>query len=169
MGHGGGRGCVRLWLGAAHTLVCAVMLDFGPALRDVLECIRKGEKITMEPISVDLEQLYQAVRAEAEEKPDFRYRPEGLGIPCQYTHHSNGVEVPGCIVGAGLFRIGKPLRAGHWANVYPAGVEELFCTNGTPRELQIIDWLGTVQGQQDDGEPWARAVEFADRQCGIED
>jgi hypothetical protein len=133
----------------------------------------KGEKVMSKVYEngdpIDVDKLIQAVRDTAAENPDFVYtqHPEG-SITCLYTLEDG---TPDCIIGRAMARIGQPLPPQN-----PAGGNECtllnngVCTWGRYEEDPLygdrnkLNWLATVQGNQDGGFTWEYAVQEADRQ-----
>ena len=111
------------------------------------------------------------VRQLAAQQPDHVYDKEAypdryIGSSCKYTHTlDDGSKVPGCIVGQAIFNItGKLVKQ----EDHSGGVLDfLFMRSENNRESgggwsERAKFLGNVQSHQDNGVPWARAVERAD-------
>lgn len=100
------------------------------------------------PALVTLEDVVEQVRAVAAENPDF----VNSGA-CSYFPHEGAPQ--GCIVGAACRRLG--IKFEHDGNIAEVRLAPLQGDRGA------LQWLGRVQGLQDDGEAWGYCVERADR------
>lgn len=113
------------------------------------------------------EQIIQAVRDLAAERPDAVYRANGSGT-CFYTRNGRSGEM-GCIVGQALIRVDPAVRSilewlddqsdipcafALFDNLYIKGRYSI-----TPAQRE---WLYMAQAEQDRASPWSGAVEYAD-------
>lgn len=111
------------------------------------------------------------VRQLAAEQPDHVYNKDNwpdrnVGASCKYTHTlEDGSKVPGCIVGQAIFNITGKLvnQEDHGGGVLDFG----FMRSEYDREngdgwTDRAKFLANVQAHQDNGEPWARAIERAE-------
>jgi hypothetical protein len=101
---------------------------------------------------------------------DYVYRKRGAADSCFYVHQTPKGEVPGCIVGQLLHRLGVPLevlkkREGRsaWAIFYG---DALFDEGQADSPVRLEgDYLArkiqAVQSAQDRGDPWGYAVRNA--------
>ena len=93
------------------------------------------------------------------------YPDRGVGASCKYTHTlEDNSKVPGCIVGQAIFNItGKLVKQ----EDHGGGVLD-FLFMRSEHDGDNGEWndrakfLANVQGHQDNGVPWGRAVERAD-------
>ena len=119
------------------------------------------------------EKLIGTVRALAENNPDFIYEaPDDRS--CVYVLDG----LPSCIVGKALWAhglIGASLETAEnivSTTVYglgsaPANVaaaDDLFVWLGIELDASEVAWLVAVQGEQDNGISWGRAVEVTDEE-----
>ncbi|GAA0641496.1 hypothetical protein GCM10009548_02140 [Streptomyces malaysiensis subsp. malaysiensis] len=112
-------------------------------------------------IEITSEQLEATLREVADERPDYVYMAPADTDLCSYVHDDgNGVQIPGCIVGHALFRLGVPLAALSQREGLGAadviGATTNLCWSD-PAALAAE----TAQTAQDDGTPWARAMRLA--------
>lgn len=118
----------------------------------------------MERIKVTEEQVRQAlVEAVAEKGEDYVYsNPEGESakdavVSCSYVHG----DVPGCLVGNALHRLGVPLsalEARELRGAYSVAKEVIDVTDGRGTFYTL---LGEVQDAQDNGAMWGDALAYA--------
>lgn len=107
------------------------------------------------------QKLIAAVRAQAAANPDKVYTPpddDGNGFNCVNVFNGEG----SCIVGCGALdsSIITPDFELDYHN--GSGVHGLNTYLGNPLDIKEVNWLACVQGEQDRGTEWARAVSFAD-------
>jgi hypothetical protein len=122
----------------------------------------------MERIKVTGDAVISTLREVAAERPDYVYEApeaqrEGL-LYCFYVHNDGeaGVEVPGCIVGHVLHRLGVPLDslAQHEGKGAHVVAEEFLEIQGDlTRDAEFA--LCEAQGNQDTGRPWGESVAIA--------
>lgn len=112
--------------------------------------------------------LISAIRAAAEERPDYVY-PRAKGQPgfeycgmCMYVLDSQ----PSCIVGRGAWDVGLINAEFEHHQDNESDVSGLL--DGLALELDEFEryWLSEAQEQQDNGEPWGAAVALADDHFG---
>jgi len=108
------------------------------------------------------------IRSLAAARPEFTYDPpENLpvsGPTCHYVHETNAELVGGCIVGKALLSLGvdavtlHEYDGGTGAN----GSTVIIETLGEVIDRPSLDWIDSVQNQQDNGKEWQQAVDYAD-------
>lgn len=106
---------------------------------------------------INTSDLAKEVRALAKENPE-------QVAHCTYFSEHDGS--PSCIVGHALSKFGVTLddlgalnsETGVWSLI---GMSNLLSDDG------CVDWLNTVQGAQDNGEPWGVAVWLADEELDV--
>lgn len=110
------------------------------------------------------QKIIAGIRKLAEEQPDFRYHPPD-GDNCVYVHDGEG----SCGVGRVLLDLGLITPAlehdrtwvgGAAAN--KTGAPDLLAHLNVPLDPPEKGWITRYQNQQDDEQPWSRAVESAD-------
>ncbi|MFD7646369.1 hypothetical protein ACFV5M_01705 [Streptomyces albidoflavus] len=119
----------------------------------------------MERIKVTPEQVLDVMReVVAEAGEEFVYKSSaGLGV-CLYVHRTPGdaADVPGCLVGQVLHRLGAPLDelAEHEAQLALTMVP-VFIDAGEHWGLLALA-LNKAQALQDAGRPWGAALRAAE-------
>ncbi|MFD3361605.1 hypothetical protein ACFWW5_00695 [Streptomyces albidoflavus] len=119
----------------------------------------------MERIKVTPEQVLDVMReVVAEAGEEFMYEPPGEIGTCLYVHRTPGdaADVPGCLVGQVLHRLGVPLDelAEHEAERALTMVPE-FIDAGKHKGLLALA-LNRAQARQDLGYPWGAALRAAE-------
>lgn len=104
--------------------------------------------------------LIAAVRAAANENPDFVYETTTDG--CVYVNNGQA----SCIVGRGAWDLGLIDSTFENDSENAGGVVSLLDTLGLRLGTDEINWLATVQDAQDSHVPWGKAVEKADEEVG---
>lgn len=131
----------------------------------------------------EVEKLAAAIREFAELFPDVVYDNstsiEEIGILCTYSPDEERNNIFGCIVGAGLTKIGRQdliAELGTYEEIESGRRETGVRTTPTADRLLLtamgqdpyeypgsaIQWITRVQQHQDSGGPWGRAVQLAD-------
>lgn len=126
---------------------------------------------TLEPSALEFE-----VRRLAALQPDHVYDKEAypdrfIGASCKYTHTlDDGSKVPGCIVGQAIFNItGKLVKQeDHGGGVVDFAFMRTEYDRNDGTWSDRAKFLANVQNHQDNGVPWARAVERADDKTDTE-
>jgi hypothetical protein len=121
-----------------------------------------------EKVLLTEENVTDAFKAIIEEfGADYVYRKRGLADSCFYVHKTPEGEVPGCIVGQLLHRLGVPLevlkkREGRsaWAIFYG---DALFDEGEADSPVRVegddlARKIQAVQSAQDHGKTWGEAV-----------
>ena len=129
-------------------------------------------------MTVTLETVATQIRSIATASPDFRYkdfvrledqakgrvpRPDGL-IACTYlTDDGEG----SCIVGRAILDVADEDEFDEWQSLLNAcegqtAYNVLKDFDETKRDELILQWIGRVQGNQDNNEAWGSAVAEAD-------
>lgn len=113
-------------------------------------------------ITVSEEAIYAATRAVVAESPDRIYVPPAnrdvdKGM-CLYSHG----DVPGCLVGTVLHRLGVPLAdfQGHEGQPAYAALRELVQVSG--HRQRVGRFLDEIQEKQDVGLTWSEALAHAE-------
>jgi hypothetical protein len=115
-------------------------------------------------IKVTADQVMQTLREVVAERPDYVYEvPEGYAaetnVSCYYVHG----DVPGCVVGHVLNRLGVPLS--DLALVEGRGaykVVDWFLNITDPDGVVDVEHvLSVAQSRQDRGDSWGEALEVA--------
>lgn len=119
-----------------------------------------------------LKDIAATVRAIATERPDFRYRTQPMENPalrgdkCSYISASREVqEGEGCIVGQALMRLGFTRDDLRRVEGYSSdmAMEKLDVVMDRDEDTEgLLGWINTVQGRQDTGATWQKAVDVAD-------
>jgi hypothetical protein len=113
-------------------------------------------------LTVSENTIYETTRAVVAESPERIYKaPEGSPYEpgmCLYSHG----DVPGCLVGQVLHRLGVPLAEFHKHEGQPAGVVMSSLINIVGNDTRAGQFLDAAQGQQDSGEKWADALTAAE-------
>ncbi|WP_458085763.1 hypothetical protein [Streptomyces malaysiensis] len=116
----------------------------------------------MTKIEITAEQLEATIREVAAERPDYIYKtPEGSDI-CRYVHTDNdsGVQIPGCLIGHALNRLGVPLAdLCRNEGTDAASVIHTYTTLGTWDPAVMA--AENAQFEQDQGSTWSEAVRIA--------
>jgi hypothetical protein len=102
---------------------------------------------------VTFDSIEKAVRELAAENPDFEY-DKGSHAVCQYNPDE---AQPGCLFGQAFIRIGRKLP-----DSASGGINSVLSSFGIEASPKQRDWAGEVQGRQDRGVSWAKAVKDAD-------
>jgi hypothetical protein len=122
-------------------------------------------------MEINDETFVQTVRDLVTESPDYIYSsPDHMkegefdaDLTCFYVHMDEDGETsgPGCLVGKALHRLGIPLETlrGQEAN----GAREVIANLHLPLTAKVRLFASTVQGHQDDGDPWAVALRRGER------
>jgi hypothetical protein len=123
------------------------------------------------PALVDLVAKVREIAAAA---PDYVYvRPTGdTSGPCYNVHRDTGGNIipgQGCIIGRALTALGwmppPPQEQNDEAPEDRSGVTTLYWNTvyaAKADDMARLQWLATVQGKQDGGATWSRAVAYAD-------
>lgn len=117
------------------------------------------------------EQIIQAIRDVASEKPDFVYaRPEGSS-KCMYMHEGK----PSCLIGQALFKLGvidasiESVPSADHGN--SAGAGSLLNYLGEQGKIDVSfsqrRWISEVQWNQDKGATWSDSVQAADEAYAV--
>jgi hypothetical protein len=101
--------------------------------------------------------LIQSIRKLAADFPDAVYSVEGY---CQYTEGKCGPG-QGCLVGQGMQNCGMGEMAEDADILGEIGVSSFF-SKANVKNKNDRNWLIKIQGNQDNGKPWADAVRLAD-------
>ncbi|MFF1597704.1 hypothetical protein ACFVYV_09430 [Streptomyces mirabilis] len=125
----------------------------------------------MEPIKVTAETVLKTLREVVAERPEHVYEsPDNApksNVSCYYVHgYADGVQVPGCVVGHVLNRLGVPLselRLHEGESAYTL-VGKLLRVLDPEDQYEVEAVLSEVQYNQDGGQPWGRALEIATRE-----
>lgn len=111
---------------------------------------------------VKIEDLINRVREIAERSPSYVYPVPPRG--CSYTHFKDGDPTWPCIFGQAFLELGVEESE---LQVYNDGVAKSITAilrfQGIKRTKQQELWCGSVQGDQDTGRMWGRAIENADQ------
>jgi len=137
----------------------------------------------MRDMPYTLDDLVNAVREVAAERPDFIYKRRTYTNHekvCVYTEPDG---TPSCIIGVALARVGDPVPSWDEDRFYSPSVDRELTIFGTRVWLDYfgidniwnesdevrsrIHWLNYLQNQQDNGATWSEAVEWADRNYAI--
>lgn len=118
--------------------------------------------------------LVAEVRRLAAERPDFVYEKQATDEwwasgACLYVHQDEHQGlVAGCLIGHALANLGVPLellsefdRSGD--DTSADALLPKFGVSGT-----VTLWAMQAQLEQDEGQPWGRAVELADGQVNLD-
>jgi hypothetical protein len=127
-------------------------------------------------VKVDATKVMDTLRTVVAERPDYVYEApaeqvetgEGL-LSCFYVHGAGAEAEPGCLVGHVLYRHGVSLvdlAAKEGAGAYNVTTELVELTGEPGTVSDVIGVLMRVQDAQDNGQPWARALEHATRRAG---
>jgi len=106
-----------------------------------------------------VQQLMEATRAAALERPDHIANPGGQNV-CVYFNPSDGT--PDCVVGHGLARLGVTLEDVANVNSYKVNSYKVIEVLERLGVGGATGWLQEVQTQQDAGRSWGEAVRIAD-------
>ncbi|MFD3952198.1 hypothetical protein ACFWRC_19505 [Streptomyces albidoflavus] len=119
----------------------------------------------MERIKVTPEQVLDVMReVVAEAGEEFVYKsPTGLGI-CLYVHRTfgGGADVPGCLVGQVLHRLGVPLDELSRYEAQLALTMAPKLVDAGENEDLLTSALNNAQMTQDAGHPWGAALRAAE-------
>jgi hypothetical protein len=99
---------------------------------------------------IDMEALEAEVRRLANENPDAKRA-------CRYVNEET--NEPNCIVGCALYNLGMPIEVLRDRNRLNFHV--WTHKQGLQNNLSAT-WVAYVQGEQDMGKTWSKAVEYAD-------
>ena len=115
-----------------------------------------------------IQELIEAVRAEAKKRPEVYYQREAPGAPCSNTRGKCSDGSCGCIFGQVLLKDADDARRKIIEDYDNCGIfavmEKLAIATSVPES----QWCLTVQDHQDNGFLWGKCVEAADRDCPIE-
>lgn len=104
------------------------------------------------------QKIIEGVRAAANKHPDHVYKKTDMG-GCQYVRDG----APSCIVGHALWAAGLIDSTCKFDERDNSGIDIIIRDEGWPLDVSEVDWLCRVQGEQDSGTPWGKAVELADK------
>lgn len=123
----------------------------------LLELCHLGRRV----MEITGKELIEAVRGLADENPDFMYQP--FNSRCYYTKGRN--DTPGCIIGQALLKLDPGLEIEltntDREGIIP-GVSDLIDALQIEAHKPDRIWLEVVQGRQDLGSNWGKAVAYAD-------
>lgn len=122
--------------------------------------------------TITVNRVIEEVRKIANERPDFVYADQPLSTPtlqsnsCSYISASYGIpEGEGCIVGQALQKLGISEDALQEHEGYIASgvlirldIHDQEESEHTPE----LEWLDTVQSEQDTKKSWGEAIRVAD-------
>ncbi|MET7939657.1 hypothetical protein [Streptomyces sp. NPDC005302] len=117
-------------------------------------------------MSITSDDVIRTLREVVDEQPDHVYqRPADMdgSEPCLYVHtDETGAQVPGCVVGHVVSRLGVSLSnvADHEGTNASGLLEVLRISVGD----DTAEFLDTVQGHQDLGFSWREALMRADEE-----
>lgn len=105
--------------------------------------------------------IYEARRVAAA-NPDFVYAkvPEGYAKRCVYLQDG----CPSCIIGHALWNVGLINEEFKGDNLALSDIGHVVLHYQWHLDVGEIEWLYRVQVFQDQGKPWAGAIQYADRE-----
>lgn len=117
----------------------------------------------------NLVKLEAAVRKLAADNPTFVYTrctTDDHMASCLYRPTEHNPQ--GCIIGAALQTLGKPVRQSLEGDGATAVIGAMLGIGvGVHGETVVSPWYNYVQRGQDDGMTWAAAVVYADTQMAV--
>lgn len=97
---------------------------------------------------------------EVAEKPFFPDQPDApWGTTCLYVHDEEEGQIPGCIVGNVMHRLGVPLE--DLKKVEGDNAHGLIGQLQIPVNQHVTRLLNRAQASQDEGQTWGKAVQAA--------
>lgn len=115
---------------------------------------------------ITVKKVIEQVRKIAKENPDFVYTNQGDVDAAEYSYLGRSMSEPnvgqGCIVGQALLDLGVTREEMVEAGIEGTTASEALMRLGINSGSMYSQYLDFVQDMQDIGEPWGRAVEFAD-------
>lgn len=103
--------------------------------------------------------LIKSVRKLAKQYPNVRYKHEDKSYFTGDVFDGDKFIGQGCLIGQALQR--NNFRLHKHSELF---IDDYLKEHRVPADnLKQIQWLRTVQEQQDDGRSWGRCVEFADK------
>lgn len=117
-------------------------------------------------MTITVDDIKRTIIDLAEEKPDFIYRPikqfDEDNEPITTCSYVTGEDDVGCIVGQALMRLGVSLFTllTQENKTASQAIRGIFPNQFSWEDL---DWIDTVQSNQDNGFDWKNAVERANK------
>lgn len=118
-------------------------------------------------MTLTLQQAVEGLKALAAERPDYVYEtPDGYS-PGRCVYANPEATEPSCIVGHLLHRNGVPLALLNELDDGDTPAEDISDHPDIPMELEARWLLVAVQGRQDRGVPWGKAVAESLQELGL--